>query len=84
MKMKMQICFTTKTLKMLVDMYFRTMCDERCSGGDTKAHYTNGEHESDNKSNGKKLLNRVAMKKTCVENAVTVSAGDGPELIYAQ
>jgi hypothetical protein len=54
------------------------------SGGDIKAHYTQGEHVSDDKSNGERLLHRVAIQKKCVENAVTVSAGDGPKLSYAQ
>jgi hypothetical protein len=35
-------------------------------GGDIKAHYTNIEHVSDDKSNGERLLNRVAMKKICL------------------
>jgi hypothetical protein len=54
------------------------------SGGDIKANYTKGEHVSNDKSNGERLLQIVSIKKKCVENNVTVSAGDGPKLSYAQ
>jgi hypothetical protein len=53
-------------------------------GGDIKAHYTKGEHVYDDKSKGERLLHRVAMKKKCVQNTVTVSVGDGTKLNYAQ
>jgi hypothetical protein len=36
------------------------------SGGDIKAHYTKGEHVSDDKSNVERLLHRVAINKKCV------------------
>jgi hypothetical protein len=74
---------------MLVGMHCSTMCDERwntqsLSGGDIKANYTKGEHVSDDKSNSERLLHRVAIKKKCVEKAVTVRASDGPKLSYVQ
>jgi hypothetical protein len=58
--------------------------EQSLSGGVIKAHYTKDDHVSDGKSNGERLLHRVATKKQIVENAVTAIAGDGPTLSYAQ
>jgi hypothetical protein len=58
--------------------------EQYLSGGVIKAHYTKFDHVSDDKSNGEILLHRVAVKKKCLENAVTTSADDGPKLSYVQ